>query len=146
MVANYNDGGRSTSSHSTERWDCAVRSLAIVLGLPYDDVHRHFRMHGRSFQDGVTTKQYERVLDELCPMAHKRWVPVQLNIGEIGHKWATQRILKVYENDTIVMDTYVEFRGEKFAHLCAVVKGVIQDLFLPYNQIVKRVYLICNAD
>lgn len=146
MIAKYNDGGRSESAqHSKEHFDCGVRAIAIALNMPYDDVHRTFRRHGRSFQDGVTTKQVERVLEDLCPTAKKTYVPVQLNIGEIGHKWTTQRLIKIYENDVIIMDTFVEWKGERFPHLCTVIKGVVHDQFIPYGQVVKRIYLISDA-
>lgn len=146
MIAEYNDGGRARSSHEDERWDCAVRSIAIVLGLPYDDVHRKFRIHGREYQDGVTTKQFERVLNDLCKEYGFECIPVKLSFDSDYNVWTTQRIIKVYESDTIVMDTFVEFRGKKYAHLCACVRGVIQDMFLPYDQKVKRVYIIQKKD
>lgn len=142
MICEYNDGGRANSSHSYERWDCAIRSITIALNLEYDDVHRLFRRYGRKFQDGVTNATFEKVLDDLIGndgyMAVEPKGPYESRL--------TQRIVPLYANDKIILDTFVEFRGIKYGHLCTVVKGVVQDLYLPYGQLVKRIYLITVGD
>lgn len=140
MVCEYNDGGRANSSNSYERWDCAIRSVCIALDLEYDDVHRSFRRYGRKFQDGVTNDTFEKVLDELIPNGY---LAVDSQVFGIAYNdRLTQKIVPLFKDDKIILDTYVEFRGIKYAHLCTVVKGVVQDLYLPYDQLVKKIYIV----
>lgn len=47
MTFKLDDGGRSTSKRPRQRADCAVRSLAIVLRLPYDHTYDILAKVGR---------------------------------------------------------------------------------------------------
>lgn len=132
MKAIYSDGGRSTSSHKDERWDCAVRALAIATGMKYDDCYDLLKSCGRKKHGGVTSGEFEAALNHtFIP-----WVKRGGNFQKVQY----------FANDItpgiVILDTYVEFRGKKYDHLCTVIDGIIYDKFLPYDQRVNAVYHI----
>ena len=39
MIFKYNDGGRAAAGYQGAAGDCVTRSIAIVTGLPYEEVY-----------------------------------------------------------------------------------------------------------
>lgn len=57
------DGGRSHSKRKGQRNDCAVRVLAIVAGMSYDDAHDWLAAHGRDYGAGAYLEDVKDVLE-----------------------------------------------------------------------------------
>lgn len=52
------DAGRSTSRRPRQSNDCTVRALALVTGLPYDEVYDRCALEGRKCGKGMHLKDW----------------------------------------------------------------------------------------
>ena len=53
---NYNDGGRAAAGYKGTAGDCGVRAIAIVTGLPYQDVYDMVNNLEKGFKQRKTNK------------------------------------------------------------------------------------------
>lgn len=103
----HDDGGRS-KTRTGLTGDCAVRALAIVTGMDYEEAYKLCRQNGFKARSGMMRKDYNRVLESLGYV----WVPEQAAKGR-------QR-LKLHE-------VYVTCIARVSKHYVAVVDGVVLD-------------------
>lgn len=88
----YNDGGRAASGYRGSAGDCVCRSIAIVSGLPYQEVYsrlaegtgaqrasKRTAKRARSARDGINTKR--KWFRDYMRSLGFRWVPT-MRIGQ----------------------------------------------------------------
>lgn len=131
MLWVYDDGGRRVAGFFGQTGDCTTRAIAIATGKPYrevyDDLARRNRDHGdgkRSARNGVPRKVYDGYLRD------EGWV------------WTpTMRIgsgCTVHLRDGEIPGGAVIARLS--GHICAVIDGVIRDLYDPSRDGTRCVY------
>ena len=136
MRWNLNDGGKPDAVLG--KGDCVVRAIAIIGNLPYKDVADALRPRCKTFNDkgykrargksGVTSGIHKRVYHDWLLENGWTWTPT-MKFGQ-----GCEVHLKEDELPT----------GRLIArlskHLCAVVDGVIQDLYDPSRDGTRCVY------
>ena len=137
----YNDGGRSEAGFKNTKHtdDCVARAVAIASGLPYRQVYdrlahgnatqrrsKHVGKQKRSASDGVyTTRKWFK--DYMIEIGFK-WVPtMQIGSGCKVHLKAGE-----LPNGRIICSLS--------KHYCAVIDGVIHDLYDPSRGGTRCVY------
>ena len=103
----HNDGGRALTRTGTTG-DCAVRALAIVAGMDYEEAYKLCRQAGFRARGGMLRKDYNRVLESLGYV----WVPETVKKGHPR--------LKLHE-------VYVTCIARVSKHYVAVVDGIVKD-------------------
>lgn len=126
----YDDGGRANAGYRGLAGDCVARAIAIAAEMPYGDVYaalaaRNAETGGsRSARNGVPRSVYEPYLAEFG----WRWVPtmaigqgcrVHLRADELPAGRIIARLSK---------------------HVCAVLDGVVHDVFDPSREGTRCVY------
>jgi hypothetical protein len=126
MKYKYNDGGRAKAGYKGTSGDCVVRSIAIVSGVPYQDIYDKINILAkderitkrRKKQSNSANGVYKITAAKLLKSLGFTWVPtmfigsgcnVHLRAGEVPMKG----------------NIIVRLSG----HFCAVIDGVIHDTF-----------------
>lgn len=120
----YDDGGMQAAGFR-ERNDCAVRAVAITLGLPYAEVHAVLAAAGRKPRAGPRHHAYIDLLANrynLCPVVVAGRLPLGAFIE--GHQAGTYVVLIP-------------------SHAMAVVNGVVRDIGMSHLSCpVERFYQV----
>jgi hypothetical protein len=131
----YDDGGRAAAGYKGRAGDCVVRAIAIACQKPYQEVYDAINLVARSESNdgsrkrssartGVSRITYEKYLKQLGWV----WVPT-MSIGS-----GCRVHLKVEELPAGRLVVRLS------RHLCAVVDGVIHDIYKPDRQGIRCVY------
>lgn len=112
---NYNDGGRSKYFNAGGVCDCVVRAASIASGMDYKEVYNLARkLSGRTPRNGMTKSDSRKLMIALG----FKWIPcMKIGTGCKVHL----RSGEVPMSGRIV----VSLSG----HYCAVVDGVINDIY-----------------
>lgn len=136
MKVLYNDGGRKAAGFRGSAGDCVCRSIAIVTGLPYEDVYkrladgngsqrasRRTTKKPRSARNGIFVKRkwFKEYMRELG----FRWVPcmkfgtgcqVHLADGELPSGRLVVSLSRHYTAviDGVIHDTFDPQRGKSY--------------------------------
>tara|TARA_R110000824_G_scaffold18676_1_gene73569 strand:- start:8906 stop:9562 length:657 start_codon:yes stop_codon:yes gene_type:complete len=112
----YNDGGRAEAGFKGTAGDCAARAMAIALGLSYkeayDEVAQANKNHGyaKSARNGVYKEVFSEVLER--------------------HGWVWHSAPKFEGRKARAKDMPAgTVIARQAGHYCAVIDGVIQDIF-----------------
>lgn len=140
------DGGRAGSGFRGEEvGDCAVRAIAIALGIAYREVYDGLRLLQVAAYDGARTKSRKdaigrsprdgvprEVMDAYLSEHDWVWVPVvRVGMAERMH-------MRVQELPEEAMIGPVILRISK--HVCAVVGGVVRDTHDPSREGGRMIY------
>jgi len=131
MKFQYNDGGRLEAGRKGKTGDCVCRSIAIVTGLPYEDVYkvlaegnatqrmstRQKKKNGKSASKGISVRR--KWFKEYMTNLGFTWVPtMQIGSG-----------CSVHLRDGDLPSGRLVVSVSK--HLTAVIDGVINDTYDP---------------
>jgi hypothetical protein len=132
MIFKYNDGGRAAAGYQGSAGDCVTRSIAIVTGLPYEEVYESLSKGCRaqrvtrggrykaSARDGVNTKRkwFREYMDELgfryvATMAIGSGCKTHLCSDELPKGRLVVQVSKHYTAviDGVIHDTFDPSRG-----------------------------------
>lgn len=131
----HDDGGRAAAGFRGDTRDCACRSIAIVTGLPYEDVYgmilkyaeRERPRGGRSRshpRTGVAMATIQRIMADLG----REWVPT-MTVGS-G--------CRVHLDPAELPDADLMVRVSK--HITTMVRGVVRDTYDPSRGGTRCVY------
>lgn len=136
MRFQYNDGGRSQAGYKGKSGDCACRSIAIVSGLPYQEVYNlisKFAQNERTSKkkkgkSNPRTGVYIRTIRKVMESIGFIWVPTML----VGSG------CKVHLKEDEIPKGRVMVSLSR--HISAVLDGVINDTHDPSRQGTRCVY------
>lgn len=136
MNYQYDDGGRKVAGFRGNAGDCVCRAVAIATGKSYQEVYSalndlaKFERKGRR-KRGVSSARsgvYRRTTDKYMKSLGWKWVPTMF-IGS-GCK------VHLREEELPTGRLVVTLSG----HVCAVVDGVIHDIYDPSREGTRCVY------
>ena len=117
----FNDGGRKEAGYLGDTGDCAVRSVSIVTGLPYQEVYDEINRLAKTKKGKKVSNSRTGVwndhLKEFMSSLGWKWIPTML----IG------KGCKVHLKSDELPQGKIICRVSK--HFTAVVDGVINDTF-----------------
>ncbi len=111
------DAGRSQSRRPKQKNDCAVRAVATVLGMPYDDAYDLFKDLGRRSHRGFDFKAWANRHPRL------RWISVPAVKGE--KRMSHSKFCREYGEGRYIL--------REAKHVSACVNGVVHDINPPYE-------------
>lgn len=136
MKWKYNDGGRSAAGYKGTANDCVCRSIAIVTGMPYQEVYDLIKSFGKkehlsrykTEKSHPRTGVWQNTVRKIMKSLGWEWIPT-MRIGS-GCK------VHLIENELPKGKLMVSISK----HCTAVVNGVIQDTHDPSREGTRCVY------
>lgn len=127
MKFQYNDGGRKEAGYKGATGDCAVRSIAIATGKPYEEVYNAINLLSENERIG---KRKQGKSNSRTGVYRKT---VQKYLESIGWKWISTMFIgsgcKVHLSEKELPAGSLVVRLSK--HFTAVLNGVIYDTHNP---------------
>ena len=82
------DGGRAAAGYKGRAGDCAVRSIAIVTGLPYQKVYNDLFKANKEFRNTSRTKLARSLKQKNdSPRSGTHRVVLKKYLAQLGFKW-----------------------------------------------------------
>jgi hypothetical protein len=140
----YNDGGRSEAGFKGETGDCVARSIAIVTGRPYKEVYDALAKGNASQRQTRHSKRHRATAGRKTARAgiwvRRKWFKDYM--ADLGYHWhATMHIgsgCKVHlRADELPKGGIIAALSK---HYCAVIDGVIHDIYDPSRNGTRCVY------
>ena len=136
MKWEFNDGGRSKAGYKGATNDCVCRSIAIVTGMPYQEVYDLIKLFGK--KEHRTRYKTEK--------SHPRtgvWNPtVRKIMAHLGWEWVPAT--KIGSGRKVHLSANELPKGKLMVsismHCTAVLDGVIQDTHDPSREDTRRVH------
>ena len=121
---NYNDGGRKDAGYKGTTGDCGVRAIAIVTGLPYQEVYdmvnnleKGFKQRKTGKQSNARTGVWQKDVKRIMEKLGWKWNPTMF----IGQGCKTHLRPDELPKGKILCNVS--------RHYTAVIDGVINDIY-----------------
>lgn len=134
----FNDGGREAAGYKGTTGDCGTRAIAIVTGLPYQQV---YEMVNNLVESGKGFKQ--RKTGKVSNARTGVWqADVKKIMTALGWKW--QPTMFIGQGCKVHLKADELPKGKIICnvsrHYCAVIDGVINDIYDPSRNGTRCVY------
>lgn len=132
----YNDGGRKAAGYRGSTGDCAVRAIAIVTGLSYQEVYDAINRIGKTERTGKRKRGRSNARTGVYRFAMHRL------FQELGWKWTSTMFIgqgcKVHMKAEELPKGRIVVSLSR--HYAAVVNGVVYDTYDPSRNETRCVY------
>lgn len=128
----FNDGGRAAAGYHGSANDCVTRAIAIVSGLPYQQVYDAINERAQNERRGKRKRGISHARTGVYKPTYKKY------LEDLGFVWMPTMFIgsgcKVHlVADELPMGKLIVSVSK---HLTAVIDGVIHDTFNPQREIV----------
>jgi hypothetical protein len=132
----FTDAGRSSSRRPRQANDCTVRSLALAVGVSYDEAYDELRRRGRKASRGFVWPPSPPRDDEVFGV-QLRWVSFPARKGQ--PRMNTERFVmdERFEWGTWILD--------QAKHVCVVIDGVVHDDHPTWERCVYGAWEVCGT-
>lgn len=132
----YNDGGRKQAGYKGNTGDCVTRAIAIATGKPYQEVYNTINTIGDNERTGKKKRGKSNARTGVYKYTYKKY------LESLGWKWTPTMLIgqgcKTHlRADELPKGTIIVSLSK---HLCAVIDGVVQDIFDPSRGGTRCVY------
>ena len=136
MEFKYNDGGRAEAGYKGTANDCVTRAIAIVTGIPYQQIYDNINELAENERIGKRKKGVSNARTGVYKQTSKKIIN---SLGLIWHPTMTIGSgCKVHLKADELPKGKIIVKLSK--HLCAVVDGVINDTHDPSRNETRCVY------
>lgn len=123
----FNDGGRAAAGYAGTTGDCGVRAVAIVTGLPYQEVYEMFNDLAKSGK-GYKQRKTGKVSNARTGIWQKDMGKI---MASLGWKWQPTMFIgqgcKVHLRHTELPTGNIICNVSR--HYVAVINGVVNDIY-----------------
>lgn len=133
----YDDGGRAAAGFKGETGDCACRAVAIATGKPYREVYGALNAAGAAEAPG---RGRRRGRSSARTGVHK--ITLRRYLQSLGYTWTPTMQIGAGCTTHLRADELPKGRLIVFVskHFCAVIDGVIHDIYNPSRGGTRCVY------